>query len=73
MSYNNIIKKKALGVIVLGHRSVTLSAATETDHWTRPSFAADKLKEPMVASVTSSPGVVPSWTHELCARYLAEN
>src|SRR5947209_561639 len=46
MSYNHIVKKKTLGSVISGGKRLVLSAATETDHWTRPNFMPNKLKLP---------------------------
>jgi hypothetical protein len=71
MSYNHIIKKKTLGSVISGGKRLVLSAATETDHWTRPDFMADKLKAPLEKAVESSPEEIPSWADEVCARCVA--
>ncbi len=70
MSYNHIIKKKALGSVISGGKKLVLSAATETDHWTRPDFMADKLKDSLEKAFQNSPEKIPSWADEVCARYV---
>ncbi len=70
MAYNHIIKKKTLGSVVSGGKTLVLSAATQTDYWTRPASMADKLKSPLEKAVESSPGRIPSWAEEVCARYV---
>ena len=70
MAYNHIIEKKTLGSVVSGGKTLVLSAATQTDYWTRPGSMADKLKSPLEKAVKSSPGKIPSWAEEVCARYV---
>jgi hypothetical protein len=70
MSYNHIIKKKVLGSVISGGKMLVLSAATETDHWKRTEFMADKLKGPLEEAVESSSEKIPSWADEVCARYV---
>lgn len=69
-TYNRIIQKKTLGNVVSSGRNLVLSAATKTDCWTRPSSMADKLKVPLEEAVKYSPGEIPSWAEEVCARYV---
>ena len=69
-TYNHIIKKKTLGTVISKGKTLVLSAATETDHWKRPDFIADKLKAPLEKAVESSPEEIPPWTDEVCAKYV---
>ena len=69
MSYNHIIQKKTLAVIISNRKALVLSAATQTDHWTRPESMADKLKEPLMKAIENSPHAIPSWADEVCMRY----
>ena len=56
MAYNHIIKKKSLGSVVSGGKTLALSAATEIGYWTPPSSMAGKLKSPLGKAIQSSPG-----------------
>ena len=73
MSYNHIIKRKALSQVVSGGKTLLLSAATQTDYWSRPDFMADKLKGPLEKAVEGSPEAILPWADEVCARYVIQS
>ena len=70
MSYNQIIRKRMLGIVTKSGKEITLSAATETSHWTRPDFVAEAIKAPFEQAVQQYPMLLPNDTREICARYV---
>ncbi|KAH8815471.1 hypothetical protein F5884DRAFT_180158 [Xylogone sp. PMI_703] len=66
--YNGVVKRKALGTVIVEGKELIISVATETRNWRRPEFIVHKLKTPLQRSIESWPERIPPWATEVCAR-----
>ena len=70
MSYNQILKRKAVGEITKNGMNIAFSVATQTTHWTRPESVAEEVGERANPIVQGSKTALPTGTVELCIRYV---
>jgi hypothetical protein len=69
MSFNRVLAKKFLGTVLTSSgKVINISAATETDTWRRPDWAAEKVKPDLEEAVPANEHVLPPDTVEVCAR-----
>ncbi|EER40061.1 predicted protein [Histoplasma capsulatum var. duboisii H88] len=68
MSFNKILAKKAVGMIVKDGITVTLSVATRTTHWTRPDVAVGPAGDLLKKSVAEWKEPLPAGTKDICSR-----
>ena len=73
MSYNQIFAKKASGSIVVGGKTVALSAATKTSLWDRPDNVAATMKGALEKAVHENPKVLPAGIVEICTRFVYQH
>ncbi|OAX77597.1 hypothetical protein ACJ72_08102 [Emergomyces africanus] len=66
---NQILQKHAFKSVMLHPgKPVTLSVATQTTNWTRPTISAQTIFPSLEKAVAKSPELVPSWADDVCAR-----
>ena len=69
MSTNRIIQKVDLKkTVTKGSQAVRLSAATVTEHWTRPAFAVQTSKDGFTKAVQNAKKPLPNGTTEIAMR-----
>ena len=69
MSSNKIIQKVDLKkTVTKGSQAVKLSAATVTEHWTRPAFAVEASKDGFTKAVQNAKDPLPDGTAEIAMR-----
>jgi len=68
MSFHGIVAKRVIGSVINKGKSVTLSAATETEAWRRTEEMADQVGETLKSVVEKKPENIPNGAKELILR-----
>jgi hypothetical protein len=69
MSFHGIVAKRVIGSVINKGKSVTLSAATETEAWRRTEEMADQVGETLKSVVEKKPENIPNGAKELILRF----
>lgn len=69
MSFHGIVAKRVIGSVINKGKSVTLSAATQTDAWRRTEEMADQVGETLKSVVEKKPENIPNGAKELILRF----
>lgn len=68
LSYNKVLKKVPVGTITKDGQEITISIATETTSWIRPTFIALIQGPGFQMAVQASMHLIPVGTKDICQR-----
>ena len=68
VSYNKVLKKVPVGTITKDGQEITISVATETTSWIRPTFIALIQGPGFQMAVQASMHLIPLGTKDICQR-----
>lgn len=69
MSFHGVVAKRVTGSVINKGKSVTLSAATQTEAWRRTEEMADQVGETLKSVVEKKPENIPDGAKELILRF----